>query len=107
MANNKSRNANKQYEYPKSRFDAPYFVTWYATICNAFFLPVYLMIHFCCLSRSSKGNAESNPASAGSSAVSNNGPFGSSTSTNKNGSIKDSSNGTDEGSTTSVKKVLG
>lgn len=101
--------ANTSNEYPKSRFDAPYFVTWYITVWNLFYLPIYLMIHFCCLSRQAKSSssaAESNSASVGSSAVSNNGAFGSNTTTNKVGSAKADSSTTDEGSTTSMKKVF-
>src|SRR5690625_2412841 len=102
MPGSKSATSKPTSEYPRSKFDAPYFVTWFCTIWNILYLPIYLMIHFCCLSRSSKGGTDSNSASVGSSAVSNNGAFGSSTSTNRNGSIKDNSNTTDESSTTSV-----
>lgn len=104
-------NSSSSNVYPKSRFDAPYFVTWYITVWNLFYLPIYLMIHFCCLSRQAKQSSNSaaesaNSASVGSSAVSNNGAFGSNTTTNKNGSVKADSQTTDEGSSTSMKKVF-
>ena len=91
-------------EYPRSNFDAPYFVTWFFTTWNILYLPIYLAIHFCCLRRQSKGGTDSNPTSLGSSAVSNN-AFGSTSTTNKNDSFKENSN-SDEGSTTSIKKVF-
>ncbi|KAJ6221619.1 hypothetical protein RDWZM_000164 [Blomia tropicalis] len=101
---NKLSNDN---EIPRSKFDAPYFVTWFVTIWNILYLPVYLLIHFGFLRTHTKTGSESVSASVGSSAVSNNGPFGSSVSTDKNSSLKDGSNTENSGaSTTSMRKVF-
>lgn len=96
-------------EYPRSNFDAPYLVTWYCTIWNILYLPVYLMIHAYIISRRSKSannpNETSTNNSAGSSAISNN-PFGSNISNKTSGSRDGTTSTTDTSSTTSLKKVL-
>nr|XP_046913788.1 uncharacterized protein LOC124494619 isoform X4 [Dermatophagoides farinae] len=104
-------------EFPRSKFDAPYLVTWYCSVWNIFYMPVYLMIHAYFLSRRSKTNQneqqqqqqqQSCSNSGGSSAVSNN-PFGSNVSNNKSACSGSSSIGTTDttsSSATSIKKVL-
>lgn len=100
-------------EFPRSKFDAPYLETWYCSIWNIFYMPVYLMIHAYFLSRRSKATANPNEQqqqscsnSGGSSATSNN-PFGSNVSNNKSACSGSSSVGTDTtSSSTSIKKVL-
>ena len=106
-------------EFPRSKFDAPYLVTWYCSIWNIFYMPIYLMIHAYFLSRRSKATSNSNEQqqqqsgsnSGGSSAVSNN-PFGSNVSNNNKSAGSSSICGTTDTSTssssssTSIKKVL-
>ncbi|KAF7494570.1 Putative thiamine transporter SLC35F3 [Sarcoptes scabiei] len=92
-------------EYPRSKFDAPYMMTWYCTIWNVFYLPVYLMIHMLILNRKNRNKQrEQQQDSTGSSGISTN-PFGSNFS-NKNGSHDGTISSSDSLDRMSMKKVL-
>lgn len=80
-------------ERPKSKFDAPYFVTWYITLWNVLYLPIYLIIHSCFLGRRSKSNEEPPVVdSAGSSIISNAGPLAGAADYPKRHSLKNAMN---------------